>query len=119
MSPAPRVMKNAMDFRRPATTMCSATNARECTRMNGNHLMRTAATQHLRNRSQNNLPVQRQRPAVDVLHVEPHPGFEVDGIAAAHRPQACQTGAHPKTAPLPAFILIHFFGNRGPRRSEE
>src|ERR1017187_8868476 len=39
------------------------------------------------NGAQNDFPIQRQRPVIDVLHIHAHPGLEVQIIAAGHRPQ--------------------------------
>src|ERR1700733_7257114 len=78
-------------------------------------LVRAPAAQHGGNRSQNDFPVQPERPIVDVLHIEFHPGLEIDLIAPADPPQARQTRPHPKPPALPPFILFHLGGDRRPR----
>src|SRR6185369_3265881 len=67
-------------------------------------LVRAPAAQNGRDRAQNDFPVQTERPVVDVLHIELHPGLEVDLIAPADRPQASQPGPHPKPPALPPLI---------------
>src|ERR1019366_8886780 len=70
--------------------------------------VRSSAAQHLRNGPQHDLPVESQRPRVDILHVHSHPGVKVDLIAAADHPQAGEPGTHPQAAALPSLILFHF-----------
>src|SRR6185295_8417057 len=67
-----------------------------------------AAAQHLGNGPQKNLPIERQRPVVNVLHVELHPCLKIDVVPAAHCPQARQARAHTQPPALPALILFHF-----------
>src|SRR5277367_839269 len=78
-------------------------------------LVSALAGQDSRDGSQNNLPVQCERPVVDVLHVHLHPGLEVQRIPTLHRPQACQARTHAQAPPLPGLVELHFFGNRRAR----
>src|ERR1017187_10400428 len=63
-------------------------------------LVSASAAQHLRNGAEDNLPIERQRPTVDVLHIQFHPRLKIHGIAPAHGPQARQTRAHPQPPAL-------------------
>src|SRR5579864_554697 len=94
--------------RRSATTSCcvGTSSIERCL-----NLVRAPANQDRGNGPQNNFPVQRERPVVDVLHVEFHPGLEVDFVAPADGPQACHARPHPQTAALPPLILFHLRGN--------
>src|SRR5438270_13782162 len=65
--------------------------------------------------AQQNLPVEREGPVVDVLHVHLHPGFEIHVVAARNGPQTRETGAHAETPPLPREVTLHFVGDGGPR----
>src|SRR5580698_7928763 len=76
---------------------------------------RPAARQHDGHRLQNELEVVRQRPMVDVLHVEIHPLFERRLVSAADLPDACEAGPDRKPAPLPSLVLGDLRRNRGPR----
>src|SRR5579872_1775819 len=64
-----------------------------------------------RNGPQQDLPIERQRPVVDILHVHLHPGLEIHTVPAGKGPQAGQPWAHPQTPALPALVLIHFTRN--------
>src|SRR4026208_1459778 len=52
--------------------------------------MRSCAGKNFGKRQQQNLPVEDQRPVVDILHVQFHPCFEVYAVPARERPQACE-----------------------------
>src|SRR5260221_315449 len=73
------------------------------------------ADQQSGNRQQQDVPIQAQRPIIDVLHVHAHPGLEIEVVASGQSPQAGQSRAHPQAAALPLFVLLHFIGNGGAR----
>src|SRR5262245_37808291 len=66
---------------------------------------RTAPGENHRDGLQDEVDVVLERPVIDVLHVEVHPLFEADLVAAADLPDARQAGAHREAAPLPGFVL--------------
>src|SRR5512140_1927653 len=76
-------------------------------------LVRAPPAEYGGNRSQNDFPVQSERPVVDVFHIEFHPGLEVDLVAPADGPQARQSGPHPEPPALPPLILFHLGRNGG------
>src|ERR1700739_1710687 len=80
--------------------------------------VRPPAADHLRNGAQQDLPIERERPVVDVFHVEPHPGLEIHRVAAGDGPQAGAAGAHAQPAPVPALILVDFLRDGGPRADQ-
>src|SRR5579872_312464 len=74
-----------------------------------------APGQYTGNGAHQNLPIERQRPIINVLHVHLHPRFEVDVVAAGDRPQAGEAGTHAQPAALPALVLLDFVRHGGPR----
>src|SRR5206468_7983361 len=74
-----------------------------------------STSQHMRNCSQNDGPVQFQRPILDVGNIHSHPSIEINAIATGNSPQACKSRAHTEAASLPTFVPIDFFGQRRPR----
>ena len=76
---------------------------------------RALARDHVRDGLQNDAGVERQRPVVDVRHVQAHPGFKIDGIAAIERPETSEPGTHAQPAALPALVPLHFAWNRRTR----
>src|SRR5260370_7845384 len=67
--------------------------------------IRPTAGQHPGNGLQQNLPVQRQRPVVDVLHVHLHPGLEIHLLPPRDAPQTPHPRPHPPPPPLPTLLL--------------
>src|SRR5437879_915287 len=51
-------------------------------------LVSAFAAQNLGYGAKNNFPIERERPRIDVLHVQFHPGLKVHRVAPADRPQA-------------------------------
>src|SRR5581483_7591076 len=66
------------------------------------------AGQHTRNGAHQNLPIESQRPIINVLHIHLHPGFEIELVAPGDCPQASEPGTHPQAPPLPALVLLDF-----------
>src|SRR5579871_1818846 len=62
--------------------------------------------------------VKPEGPVVDVLEVELHPLVEVDAIAAADLPDACEPGLHRETATMPRVVMLNFARNRRTRSDE-
>src|SRR5579864_1771244 len=60
--------------------------------------------QNCRDRLDQNLQVQPQRPFVDVLHVEFHPFLERHRAATIHLPEAGNSWADTETPPVPILI---------------
>src|ERR1035438_10549073 len=73
-------------------------------------LVGSVASQDARDGSQKNLPIQSERPIINVLHIEFHPGFKVHVVAAADGPQAGETWTHTQAAALPPLIAGDFAG---------
>src|SRR5260370_12301037 len=74
-----------------------------------------APRKHVRDAAQNDLPVQRQRPVIDVLHVHLHPALEIHLVAAGTDPQAGQAPAHAQPPPLPGLVTVHLARHGGTR----
>src|SRR5262249_33044871 len=74
------------------------------------------AAQHRRNRTQQNLEVQPERPFVNVLQIQLHPLLERNVAATTHLPQTGDARLHAESPALPvfteAFIVPH---RQGPR----
>src|SRR5689334_9047178 len=62
---------------------------------------------HARDGQQQYLPIERERPVVDVLHIHFHPRIEIQIVASGHGPQTGQAGTHAQPAALPALIMLH------------
>src|SRR5262249_31595446 len=105
-------MRNAPVSRSTSTT--SSWVGMRCI-MSSPSSMSAAAGEHPRNGSQQDLPVERERPVVDVLHVHLHPGIEVELVAAGYGPESGQTRAHTQPPPLPSLVVFDLAGDRGPR----
>src|SRR5262249_44266940 len=58
------------------------------------------ASQHNGDRAQKNPKIEAERPTVDVRHVQPHPSFEIDGIAPADLPEPGDPRPHGEAPPL-------------------
>src|SRR5438876_4761917 len=71
--------------------------------------------QYARDGEEENLPVERQRPVVDVLHIQFHPGVEIEIVAAGYGPEAGEAGAHTQAAALPALVVLDLVGHGGAR----
>src|SRR5581483_1101196 len=74
-----------------------------------------APRQYARNRAHQDLPIERQRPIINVLHIHLHPGLEIDVVAPRHRPEAGQPRPHAQPPPLPALILLDLARHCRPR----
>src|SRR5438105_5954687 len=77
--------------------------------------VRALAGQHGGNGAHQNLQVEPQRAALDVLEVEAHPLLESNAGAAADLPQAGEPGRGGEAAELPGLVLRHFAWNRRAR----
>src|SRR5260370_1269014 len=77
--------------------------------------IRPTAGQHPGNGLQQNLPVQRQRPVVDVLHVHFHPGLEIHVVPPRDGPQTREPRAPAQPPPLPTLVLLHLPRHRETR----
>src|SRR4051794_597471 len=73
--------------------------------------MRSFAEQNLWDRAKDDLPVECQRPGVNILHIQLHPGLEIDVVTALDRPQASQSRTHPQPPSLPSLIPFDLLWN--------
>src|SRR5688500_16433440 len=80
--------------------------------------MGSFAQQNVRDRPQDDVPIQCQRPSIDVLHVELHPCFEIQLVAPVYGPQASEPGTHPQAPSLPPLVFLHLLGDGWPRADE-
>ena len=74
-------------------------------------LIGSVPREHVGNGAQQDSAIECERPVVDVLHVQLHPGFEIERVAAADGPQAGEAGTHAQPAALPPLVLFHFVRN--------
>ena len=68
-----------------------------------------------RDGAQQDFPIERQRPVVNVLHIHFHPSLEIDVVAAGDGPQAGEPGTHTEAAALPALVVVDLAWNGGAR----
>src|SRR5207249_10375305 len=81
-------------------------------------LARAAPQQYDGNRLEEDLPVQRWRPMVDVFEVQFHPAPEAEPAAALERPQTREARLHAQPAALPGLVFFHLLGQRRARSYE-
>lgn len=53
------------------------------------------------------LPIERERPGVDILHFFARPGLEAELIAALKGARAGEAGPHGLAPPLPPLVMLH------------
>src|SRR5947207_13177506 len=87
-------------------------------RWRARRLARAASQQYDGNRLEEDLPVQRWRPMVDVFEVELHPAPEAEPAAALERPQTREARLHAQPAALPGLVFFHLLGQRRARSYE-